>query len=68
MIRHIEAPKVIFTVSKTPTVGSYLRGIAALAMEVSTRPWLLPHFVEVIGLVPTTVRELERTERRRIAA
>jgi hypothetical protein len=41
-----------------------LLGLAALALEVSTRPRLLPLFVAILKLVPGTVRELQQTERR----
>lgn len=40
------------------TVTTYLRGIAALALEVSRRPELLPTFVAIIELVPKTVSDL----------
>jgi hypothetical protein len=47
------------------SVTTYLRAIAALALEVSRRPTLLPMFVAVIKLVPRTIEELLQ---RRLAA
>jgi hypothetical protein len=46
------------------SVTSYLRGIATLALEVADRPSLLPVFLAVLRLVPATVRDLQRSQRR----
>jgi hypothetical protein len=50
-------------------VSVYLQGLAALAREVAGRPALLPWFVQILLLLPRTLRELEQEhESRRLAA
>jgi hypothetical protein len=65
------------TVDAAPAGGSrvchssaeeYLRGLAALCLEVARRPALLPTFVGILRRVPGTLMELLRADRRRIAA
>jgi hypothetical protein len=45
-------------------VRVYLQALAALSSEVADRPWLLPWFVRIIALVPTTIMELNGKSRR----
>jgi hypothetical protein len=44
-----------------------LQNLAALCCEVADRPWLLPTFLRIVALVPSTIVELTEA-RRRIAA
>jgi hypothetical protein len=37
-------------------IRDYLRALAALAYEVSDKPWLLPVFLQLLALVPGTLR------------
>jgi hypothetical protein len=47
-----------------PSITSYLRAIARLALEVADRPSLLPVFLAVLRLVPSTIAALQRAQRR----
>ena len=50
-------------------ICTYLRAIAALALECADRPWLWPTFLRVLAMVPGTMRELAGAARtKRIAA
>jgi hypothetical protein len=45
-------------------VRVYLMAVSALCREVADKPWLLPLFIEIVLLVPRTIMELRREERR----
>jgi hypothetical protein len=47
-------------------VSSYLHQLAWLCLEVSAKPKLLPTFLRILALVPSTITELQRS--RRLAA
>jgi hypothetical protein len=49
-------------------ICTYLRAIAAPALECADRPALWPLFLRVLVMVPATLLELRRGERLRRAA
>ena len=65
-VRVIEATEVevCYAVEQSATVVGYLHALAAVAQEVAARPWLLPIFTEICKLVPSTILQLARDERR----
>jgi hypothetical protein len=42
------------------TVTTYLRGLSMLCMECAAQPRLLPVFLRILAMVPSTVAELQR--------
>jgi hypothetical protein len=49
-------------------VSRYLMALAKVCAEVAAEPRLLPTFLRLIAMVPSTVETLERETRRRLAA
>ena len=59
MIKSLPAPTPI----REDRVDTYLLALGALCLELARAPQLLPVFLRVIKLVPSTVAELRRSER-----
>lgn len=55
-------------VNERDRIARYLEGVARLCIEVSRQPELLPSFLAVVMLVPSTLAELAGAKRKRIAA
>ena len=68
LIQQIEAAEVpnLGTMVPIPSVEGYLHELAALCLEVSRKPTLLPVLIAILRLVPSTITALQRA--RRLAA
>jgi hypothetical protein len=60
MIKSLPAPVAI----RQDQISRYLLGLAALCLEVSREPRLLPTFVRILARVPSTLAALQRAQRR----
>ena len=63
MIRRDGVVKNLGKISPTPSVEGYLYQLALLCLEVIRRPSLLPVFLGVLRLAPSTIEAL-RAERK----
>ena len=64
-----EGAVVVRQTNSTPSVENisrYLAALGKLCAEVAADPRLLPTFLAILTLVPSTIRELQRS--RRLAA
>jgi hypothetical protein len=54
-----EAPEVLVTVTKTPTVAGYLRSLAQACLEGATNPRVRPLLCGVLLIAPSNVLQIE---------